>query len=214
DRHHRLRRRRRQAARRHVAGQRHRRHRVVPEAGPQPAPHRAVPRGRARRRRHPHPGHRLPRRGDAVTVTLPDGLVAVVKRDCPTCQLITPVLAQLRATPDAPPLTVYTQDDPSFPPDLDPVDDTGLAVSLALDLDTVPTLVRVEDGRETDRLVGWSREQWEAFTGLHGLGDGLPPHRPGCGSKTQDPDVAAARAETAAAGRLASRRVELGASED
>ena len=134
-----------------------------------------------------------------MSVALPDGLVAVVKRDCPTCQLVTPVLAELRHTSDAPPLTVYTQDDPTFPPDLDPVDDTGLAVSLALDLDTVPTLVRVEDGRETARLVGWSREQWEAFTGIPGLGDGLPPHRPGCGSRTQDPDVAAARAEAAGA---------------
>jgi hypothetical protein len=149
-----------------------------------------------------------------VTVSLPDGLVAIVKRDCPTCQLVTPVLAQLRHASDAPPLTIYTQDDTAFPPNLDPVDDTGLAVSLALDLDTVPTLVRVEDGRETARLVGWSRDQWEAFTGLAGLGVGLPPHRPGCGSRTQDPDLAAARADTTAARVLGSRRVELGASED
>src|SRR6202035_3764131 len=158
-----------------------------------------------------HPRHRLPRRRAAVTVALPDGLVAVVKRDCPTCRLVTPVLAQLRDTADAPPLTIFTQDDATFPPDLDPVDDTGLAVSLALDLDTVPTLVRVEDGRETARLVGWSREQWETFTGLAGLGPGLPPHRPGCGSRTQDPDVAAARADAAVARTLAARRGGLGA---
>ncbi len=149
-----------------------------------------------------------------MTVSLPDGLVAVVKRDCPTCQLVIPVLAQLRDPPDAPPLTIYTQDDPSFPADLDPVDDTSLAVSLALDLDTVPTLVRVERGRETGRIVGWSRDQWEPFTGVGGLGDGLPPHRPGCGSRTQDPDVAAARAEAAGVARLRARRVELGPRED
>ncbi|HSO95092.1 MAG TPA: thioredoxin family protein [Acidimicrobiia bacterium] len=149
-----------------------------------------------------------------MTVSLPDGLVAVVKRDCPTCRLVTPVLAQLRRTAGAPPLTIYTQDDATFPPDLDPVDDTGLAVSLALDLDTVPTLVRVEHGREAARLVGWSREQWEAFTGIPVLGGGLPPHRPGCGSRTQDPDVVAARTEAAGAGTLTARRVPLGASED
>jgi hypothetical protein len=149
-----------------------------------------------------------------VTVSLPDGLVAVVKRDCPTCRLVTPVLAQLRDAPDALPLTIYTQDDPSFPADLDPVDDTGLAVSLSLDLDTVPTLVRVEQGHETARLVGWSRDQWEVFTGVAGLGAGLPPYRPGCGSRTQDPDVAATRADAAGAVRLGARRVELGPSED
>ena len=144
----------------------------------------------------------------------PDGLVAIVKRDCPTCQLVVPVLAAVHAARDAAPLTVYTQDDPGFPDGLDAVDDTDLAMSLALDIDTVPTLVRIEDGHETARLVGWSREQWEPFTGVAGLGAGLPPHRPGCGSRTQDPDVAALRHATAGAERLASRRVELGPSED
>ena len=44
---------------------------------------------------------------------LPDGLVAVVKRDCPTCSLVEPVLRQLQEVSGQ--LTVYTQDDPSFP---------------------------------------------------------------------------------------------------
>ncbi|HUV10320.1 MAG TPA: thioredoxin, partial [Acidimicrobiia bacterium] len=69
-------------------------------------------------------------------VSLPDGLVAIVKRDCPTCALVVPVLEQLAADPG---ITVFTQDDPAFPDGLDPVDDTDLAVSFALDLDTVPT---------------------------------------------------------------------------
>ena len=147
-----------------------------------------------------------------MTAALPDGLVAVVKRDCPTCQLVAPVLADLRSR--SVPLTVYSQDDPAFPEGLDPVDDTALDVSFALDVDTVPTLLRVEDGQETARLVGWSREQWAPFTGVDDLGAGLPPHRPGCGSRTHDPDLAAARAATAGGARLASRRVELGPSED
>jgi hypothetical protein len=45
---------------------------------------------------------------------LPDGLVAVVKRDCPTCQLVAPVLGEIAARGG--PLTVYSQDDPGFPP--------------------------------------------------------------------------------------------------
>ena len=51
-------------------------------------------------------------------IPLPDdGLIAVVKRDCPTCQLVVPVLEELRAR--TPALTIYSQDDPAFPPGLD-----------------------------------------------------------------------------------------------
>ena len=41
-----------------------------------------------------------------------DGLIAIVKRDCPTCELAGPVLATLQ---QAGRLDVYSQDDPSFP---------------------------------------------------------------------------------------------------
>jgi hypothetical protein len=146
--------------------------------------------------------------------TLPDGLVAIVKRDCPTCQLVVPVLVELRDASDTPRLTVYTQDDPTFPAGLDALDDTDLTVSDAAEIDTVPTLLRVEDGHETARIVGWSREQCEPFTGRSGLGAGLPPHRPGCGSRTHDPDRVAARGADQAGAQLRSRRVTLGPAED
>ena len=146
-------------------------------------------------------------------MNLPDGLVAIVKRDCPTCTLVVPVLAELGADPTTR-LTVVTQDDPTFPDGIDAIDDTDLTLSFALDLDTVPTLLRIEGGREVARTVGWSRDQWEAFTGRTGLGEGLPPHRPGCGSRTQDPDLVAARTAAAGGAQLRSRRVELGESED
>ena len=48
-----------------------------------------------------------------VAPQLPDGLVAVVKRDCATCWLVVPVLGEIAAC--GRPLTVYTQDDPEFP---------------------------------------------------------------------------------------------------
>ena len=55
----------------------------------------------------------------------PDGLIAVVKRDCPTCNLIVPALRQIAAAP--PSFIVYTQDDPAFPDGLVGVlDDTNL----------------------------------------------------------------------------------------
>src|SRR5690606_13420515 len=91
---------------------------------------------------------------------LPDGLVAVVKRDCPTCTLVEPVLAQLARS--GTPLTVYTQDDPTFPAGVPGVvDDTDLAFSWHHDIETVPTLLLVEQGREVARTVGWSRPDWE-----------------------------------------------------
>ena len=92
---------------------------------------------------------------------LPSGLVAFVKRDCPTCELVAPVLAQLGerlAARDVPvSLTVYTQDDPEFPPSVERVDDTDLSVSWHHDIEAVPTLLRVESGREVDRALGWHR---------------------------------------------------------
>ena len=41
-----------------------------------------------------------------------DGLVVVAKRDCPTCTLVEPLLAELAA--GGLPLLVYVQDDPAY----------------------------------------------------------------------------------------------------
>ncbi len=125
-------------------------------------------------------------------IAAPDGLVAVVKADCPTCRLIAPVLAQLREEGST--LTIYSQDDLSFPPDLLPVDDTSLEVSYHLEIETVPTLLRIDQGRVAERCVGWSRLEWESLTGVHGLGPDLPSQRPGCGSRSVEPGIAEALA--------------------
>ena len=80
---------------------------------------------------------------------LTDGLTVIVKRSCPTCTLVEPVLHQLAAGPD--PLTVYSQDDPQFPAGIPDVqDDTSLQFSYQLDIETVPTLIRVENGQEVN----------------------------------------------------------------
>jgi len=90
---------------------------------------------------------------------LPEGLVAVVKRDCPTCGLVVPVLGEIAARGRA--LTVYTQDDPSFPATVAPrVDDHELVVSWHHRIETVPTLLRIENGAEVARTEGWSRPDW------------------------------------------------------
>src|ERR1700761_8797522 len=87
------------------------------------------------------------------------------------------------------PTVVYTQDDPSFPSTVPAVDDSSLESSFAFDVEAVPTLVRIKDGREVSRTFGWNRADWEKLTGLDGLGDDLPAMRPGCGSKSREPGV-------------------------
>ncbi len=140
-------------------------------------------------------------------------LLAFVKRDCPTCTLVAPVLAQLEQA--GAPLVVVSQDDPEFPPDVKRrVDDRELERSWRFGIEAVPTLVRVRDGSEVERIVGWVREEWEAFTGVDSLGEGLPAYRVGCGSRSVEPGVAEALAARFGGERLASRRVELGEHED
>lgn len=143
-----------------------------------------------------------------------DGLVAVVKRDCPTCELVAPVLADIEARGS---LTVFTQDDPAFPEDVTEAarrHDADLAFSWHNDIETVPTLLRYEAGAEDSRIVGWSRSEWESFTGLDSLGEGLPEHRPGCGSLSVDPAHADALEARFGSSGLSARRVEFGSLED
>src|SRR5262245_57302300 len=118
---------------------------------------------------------------------LPSGLVAFVKRECPTCALVAPVLRELARSA---PLTVYTQDYPAFPEGLAAIDDRELAVSWHHRIEAVPTLLRVEGGAEVARALGWHRGEWEALAGVRGLGAGLPELRPGCGSRSVDSDLA------------------------
>jgi hypothetical protein len=148
-----------------------------------------------------------------VAPRLPEGLVAVVKRDCATCVLVAPVLGEIAAR--GRPLTVYTQDDPAFPDTAaPPVDDRELVVSWHHRIETVPTLLRVENGVEVARTEGWARSAWEALVGVSPLGAGLPAQRPGCGSLSVDPSHADGLRVRFEGDRLASRRIELGDIED
>jgi thiol-disulfide isomerase/thioredoxin len=104
-----------------------------------------------------------------MSIAPQDGLVAVVKRDCPTCELTTPVLGELAKRLG---LQVYSQDDPSFPETVpERIDDTTLDVSHRLKIEVVPTLIRFENGREIDRTYGWDRREWERVAGV------ATPHR-------------------------------------
>src|SRR5215831_6473296 len=121
-----------------------------------------------------------------------EGLVAVVKRDCPTCVMASGVLGDLARLGS---LTVYTQDDPSFP-------------------ETVPTLIRFAGGREVGRTHGWDRGEWERLSGIAGLGRDLPETRPGCGAKNLEPGVIERLKIRFNETGLKSRRIALGDEED
>ena len=142
---------------------------------------------------------------------LPDGIVAFVKRDCPTCETVAPVLRELAQQVE---LSVYTQDDPAFPEGVEPLDDRELEMSWHWDIEAVPTLIRVEGGEEQERVLGWHREEWQQLTGVDGLGEGLPDWRPGCGSLSVAPDRVLDLRVRFGSDVLRSRRVELAELED
>ena len=147
-----------------------------------------------------------------VRPALPDGLVIVVKRECETCRMVVPVLSQLRDAGAA--VTVYTQDDLSFPAGVDAIHDADLSVSWHHEIETVPTVIRVADGSEVARTVGWSRVEWESITGVAGLGPDLPVMRPGCGSMSVDPDLVDSLRVRFGASVLGARRVDVASAED
>ena len=138
--------------------------------------------------------------------------VVVAKRDCPTCDLVQPVLREIAAS--GAPLTVYTQDDPAFPEGLAPVDDRSLEQSWRLGIETVPTLIRLEGGAETGRTAGWDRAKWSQVTGLDPLGTALPDFQPGCGSKNVDPGMPEILEVAFGSPPLEARTIDVHAQED
>ena len=143
---------------------------------------------------------------------LPDGLVAIVKRECATCVMVDPLFAHIAASGAS--LTVYTQDDPTFPTSVAALHDADLSMSWHYDIETVPTLLRIENGVEVDRTFGWSKDAWQKFTGITDLGAGLPVMRPGCGSLSVDPNLEDELRVRFTSSTLHSRHVELASAED
>ena len=93
-------------------------------------------------------------------VELPSDLVAFVKRDCPTCVLVAPVLAQLARRGE---LTVFTQDDPTFPAGASVADDDrAWRCRGSYDIETVPTLLRIETAQSRRASSAGSAQEWEA----------------------------------------------------
>ena len=157
----------------------------------------------------------MPNKTSRLQALLPAGFtgyLAVVKRDCATCQLIEPAL---RALNEGQSLLLYSQDDPTFPRGIAAVrDDTELELSYHLDIETVPTLLKLEAGEEIQRLVGWARDDWRQLTGLPTLGEGLPAFSPGCGSLSVDAGMPEKLAYKFGDTLLQARRIEIAAQQD
>jgi hypothetical protein len=152
-------------------------------------------------------------RGAATPRLAQDGLVLFVKRDCPTCELIEPVVQTMAEA--GTPLQVCSQDDPGFPAGVPGViDDRPLACSFAARIEIVPTLIRYEGGKESARAVGWVRQEWRTLTGMPGLGESLPEFRPGCGSKSVEPGVHEYLQTRYGSTPLTARKIEFGGYDD
>ena len=113
----------------------------------------------------------------------------VIKKDCPTCEMIEPVLAELTTTYPGK-VTIYVQDDPSFPESIEnKIDDTSLEFSYRNNIEIVPTLICSSESKESDRTYGWDKAEWRRLTNLSSLGESLDSFKPGCGSKTLEPGM-------------------------
>jgi len=107
-----------------------------------------------------------------------DGLIAFVKRACPTCMLIEDAMRDAAAAVTD--FHAVSQDDPAFPSGVsNVVDDRELDHSWLNGIESTPTLLRFENGREVERVAGWDRDAWRRMTGLDDLGKDLPAFRPG-----------------------------------
>ena len=153
-------------------------------------------------------------------------LIALVKHDCPVCDQVLPALDAARRAGAA--VRVLSQSDPAQTAEQArrvgleavPEVDEDLRVSARLDPDAVPALVLLDGGTERDRAEGLQRDRVAELLRAAGAADpdlgALPAHRPGCGSRTKDPEVAAriAAAHARASGRVRARELTLGALED
>ncbi len=105
--------------------------------------------------------------------TLPDGVHVIVKRDCATCEMVASLLTQLQSTHG---ITIYSQDDASFPEGAKVIHDADLAFSWHNSIETVPTVIKVVNGKETERIVGWLQNEWSHMFDSPNIGDGLPAY--------------------------------------
>ena len=180
-------------------------------------------------------GTRLTFGGDAPSP--PATVLFFFKHDCATCDLTAPLIERMHGALAAAGLRVIgvSQDDAAHTASF--VDrhrlsfavalDTELDVSAEYGFDAVPALVLADPQRGVGcSFEGFNKRDLLELTRLAAAScdaptpeiardeDQLPDHRPGCGSKVHDPDVARRLAVRRGAATLGARRVRVPAGDD
>jgi len=156
-------------------------------------------------------------------------LLCFVKEDCPTCQLTMPLIEDAHrafasklevlaigqeAEGNAKLVAAHHLKTPML-------DDSALRVSFAYDLEIVPTIILASpDGSEIRRFVGFDKPDWQSMitelAKLSGLAEPridwakYPQQRPGCGSKSVEPEIAERMEAEARGERMTARQIEVG----
>ena len=173
----------------------------------------------------------------ALSLPGPPTLLFFFEHDCPTCDLTAPLAERLAAELGPAGLVVMgisqsdsaqsaafaARHDLHFQVALD----STLEASAGWDFDAVPSLVLISrEGRILEAFEGFAREDWLRLAQraaeqvgrpaplLEGPGQRLPEHRPGCGSRAHDPEIARRLAVRRGAARLGARRVRIPAADD
>ncbi|TMC47301.1 MAG: redoxin domain-containing protein, partial [Chloroflexi bacterium] len=159
-------------------------------------------------------------------------LLCFVKADCPTCGISMPLIeATYRAYGSRVAVWAVGQDlDNTLLVErqqlnLPMLDDSALQVSFQYDIEIVPTLILSDaGGNPLRRVVGFRQSEWVALfmalTQLTGLPapavdwSNYPAWRPGCGSRSVEPDIAERLQADAAGSPLRARRIEIAPADD
>ena len=167
----------------------------------------------------------------------PATLLFFFRHDCATCDLTAPLVERLHGTLAAEGLRVVGVSQEASAETTSFVDRHGLSFALALDteldvsadygFEAVPALVLASAGRQVlfsfegfvkrDLLELTRRAAAACGAATPETGqdeDQLPEHRPGCGSKVHDPDVARRMAVRRGAATLGARRVRVPSGDD
>ena len=83
-------------------------------------------------------------------------VLVFLKYDCPTCELVRPLLADIQKKVTS--LEIIVQDDHKLFPSLNVQEDNDLEISFNHEIEIVPTAIKHEKNNETVRLVGWDKK--------------------------------------------------------